>query len=272
MCVADITSPGPAPHGQSNANVMWEIGYAMALGKVPILISANTVDPPFDVRHMQHIRYDRADRAGTLEAPLARSLAATAREVMAAPRLNGATHAEEMLRTIVQSLIVRSPVPAMPRTATSGAGAPRPRPGNLDPAQLVGAWKNLETESSVYVADVGGRVVAPYCYGGNDRLSGVYFDWAPVDGWFFARYVWTTAPIRGFSFLRPEGPDDMRGAWWYQDEADEDPERRPDPRSGWQSHWRRRPGAATPAWASDFLESVRRRGLERVIEESTRPS
>jgi hypothetical protein len=87
-----------------------------------------------------------------------------------------------------------------------------------------------------------------------------------VNGWFYARYMWANAPIRGFSFLRPDGPDDMHGAWWYEGEAVDDPQRRPETGTGWQSHWRRSPDARIPSWAQRVFDSVGAHGLEAVLD------
>lgn len=50
VCVADLT-------GQ-NANVMYELGLAHALGKPAVLMVQETNDIPFDLRHIRHIVYD----------------------------------------------------------------------------------------------------------------------------------------------------------------------------------------------------------------------
>src|SRR2546421_1066636 len=42
LCVSDLT--------QSNPNVMWETGYAMALGKPTVLISQDVETVPFDLK------------------------------------------------------------------------------------------------------------------------------------------------------------------------------------------------------------------------------
>jgi nucleoside 2-deoxyribosyltransferase len=51
LCIADLTGAKP--------NVMWEVGYAMALGKPTIIITQENDELPFDVRVMETIHYDR---------------------------------------------------------------------------------------------------------------------------------------------------------------------------------------------------------------------
>lgn len=62
ICIADVTG--------SNANVMWEVGYAMALGKPILFISQNVADLPFDLKDMRTIPYERNSLKATLRTPL----------------------------------------------------------------------------------------------------------------------------------------------------------------------------------------------------------
>ena len=62
LCIADI-SPSDAGHPEhANPNVMWEIGYAMALGKMPILVWHGNFPLPFDLQEVTHIRCGLAHR------------------------------------------------------------------------------------------------------------------------------------------------------------------------------------------------------------------
>lgn len=49
VIVADMTGRNP--------NVFYEVGYAHALGKIVLLLTQNTDDIPFDLKHRQHIVY-----------------------------------------------------------------------------------------------------------------------------------------------------------------------------------------------------------------------
>lgn len=69
FCVADSTD--------SNANVMWEIGYAMALKKPVIFLHEKSSQIPFDTQDMRAIRYDRNALNKTLRQPLQNATAAT---------------------------------------------------------------------------------------------------------------------------------------------------------------------------------------------------
>lgn len=69
ICIADLTG--------SNPNVMWEIGYAMALGKPVIFLSQNLAERPFDLVDMRTINYSRERLSETLENQLATVVRAT---------------------------------------------------------------------------------------------------------------------------------------------------------------------------------------------------
>lgn len=58
LCIADVTN--------GNSNVMWEVGYAMALNKDVILIAQDDQVLPFDINHWRVIKYDRAQLDNTL--------------------------------------------------------------------------------------------------------------------------------------------------------------------------------------------------------------
>lgn len=69
FCVADST--------ESNANVMWEIGFAMALKKPVIFLHQKSSQIPFDIQDMRAIRYERDSLRKTLQQPLRSATAAT---------------------------------------------------------------------------------------------------------------------------------------------------------------------------------------------------
>jgi hypothetical protein len=62
ICIADVTG--------LNANVMWEVGYAMALGKPILLLTQNIDKLPFDLQPMRTIAYERSSLKLTLRTPL----------------------------------------------------------------------------------------------------------------------------------------------------------------------------------------------------------
>lgn len=71
VCIADVTGTNP--------NVMWEVGYAIALDKPTLLISQDGT-LPFDLKDMLTVFYERDDLAGTLRQRLATAFRQTLTE------------------------------------------------------------------------------------------------------------------------------------------------------------------------------------------------
>lgn len=68
LCVADLT--------ENNPNVMWETGYAMALGKPTVLISQDIASLPFDLKVHRVLTYDPVNLEA-LKPTLAKAIAQT---------------------------------------------------------------------------------------------------------------------------------------------------------------------------------------------------
>lgn len=81
VCIADLTGNRP--------NVLWEVGYAMALNKPTILISQDISSLPFDLAPHRTLEYSRQDLAGTLRPKLLAALSS----------LDGSTPSTESVRT-----------------------------------------------------------------------------------------------------------------------------------------------------------------------------
>lgn len=62
VCIADLTGSKP--------NVMWEVGYAMALKKPVLFMTQDVGALPFDIKDIRTIGYDRQSLAKTLQNPL----------------------------------------------------------------------------------------------------------------------------------------------------------------------------------------------------------
>jgi hypothetical protein len=69
ICIADLTGSKP--------NVMWEVGYAMALKKPLLLVTQDLETLPFDIKDMRTIGYDRNSLAKTLGDRLADAIRGT---------------------------------------------------------------------------------------------------------------------------------------------------------------------------------------------------
>ena len=257
FCVADLTGNTP--------NVMWEVGYAMALGKPTIVVTQSVKELPFDLKDMQSLEYARSHLNSTLRTPLRRVVIDTIE--LSAPRSINRTAKHEAnddviaelrgqvaeLKSIVsQAVQVWSPPgPTQARAAPSSTAA-------LEALQ--GAWVNVESGSHLYASVVDGDLVVPYCFAGNERLVGVYFGWKKAGEYWFARFAWMDRSFTGFSFLKHESLDRMTGAWW-SDQGDIRAPSAPPDAAGVPARLQRHSDKAFPEWAEEFLSEVRREGL-----------
>jgi hypothetical protein len=253
ICVADLTDTKP--------NVMWELGFAMALGKPAVIVTQDLRSLPFDIKDMQGIEYDRNRLNATLQAPLRQSLLDTLGAMATEPKKDDQRDvALGALLTEVSEL--KGMVGDIVRTWKGSEPKDLQSPAELQ--ALVGHWFNTESQSHVYIRQIRGELVAPYCFGGDDSLTGVYFGWQRTGDYWFARYMWLEADLSGFSFLRMESVDRMKGAWWsseYEKASLETP-----PRSaGVPANWIRKTGGDAPGWAEEFFGRVQREGLASIL-------
>jgi nucleoside 2-deoxyribosyltransferase len=256
LCVADLTGAKP--------NVMWEVGFAMALCKPTILLIQDITALPFDIKDMQSIAYDRARLSATLAAPLRRSVVDTLAMIKPTVRLDDpdgpSAEAFGSLLTEVAQLkqIVAEAVGAWRAPALADVTR------DVSVGQLVGNWINEQSGSHLYSRVVHGDLVTPYCYSGNERLTGVYFDWRRVGEYWFARYKWLGNEPSGFTFLRLDTVDTLRGAWWDASE-ERSGDVGPPKNAGIPSSWVRQPQSEPPDWARRFLQDVERDSLAAVL-------
>lgn len=69
LCIADLSG--------NNPNVLWEVGYAMALSKPIVFISQDLKGLPFDIKDMRVLEYSRDNLARSLREPAATAIRAT---------------------------------------------------------------------------------------------------------------------------------------------------------------------------------------------------
>lgn len=252
FCIADLTGCNP--------NVMWETGYAMALGKPVILITQDLATLPFDIRDMEALGYDRSHLHSSLGMPLRDIVRDT---IELAVTLPGATnteseeHATAVVGLGVQLAEIKEMVGQMVAAWNTSQRHVAPTRTRPELADLEGAWLNEDSHSSIYIAIINNVVVAPYCYGGHSDLTAYYYDWQMVGDYMFARFKWLVTEIRGFTFLKRVSRDMLQGSWWY-DDAGASILRLPAVGSGNPVTWSRMTTSNTPAWASDFFSQVRK--------------
>jgi hypothetical protein len=253
FCVADLTNERP--------NVVWETGYAMALGKPTIILVQGMGQLPFDLKDMQTIRYDRRHLKQSLVMPLQGAVLDTIR---VSPKKDGEPRADPneligVLLSEVQELksIVANSVNFL---VTPPATSPPSGRHSHEAAVLEGAWVSEVPGSHLYARVIDGELIVPYCYAGNDRLSAAYSRWKRVGDYWFARFAWRESKISGFTFLRQESIDVLTGAYWHDYQVPHLPTAPPNA-DGTLSRFRRDRNATPPPWAESFFASVRNHGL-----------
>jgi hypothetical protein len=241
---------------------MWETGYAMALGKPLIIVTQDLVSLPFDVKDMQALAYDRTQLHSSLGSPLREAVRDTISLAALSHDPGPGSIQEDQARLVtglgLQLAELKEMVGQIVQAWSSEPGRSKGLTG-LPPEfrKLVGAWLNASSNSNIYISSVADRLVAPYCYGGNDNLTAYYYDWQKLGDYFFARFKWVSGlEISGFTFLRLTSRDVLQGAWWSDDEIAETPTQ-PLVGSGNQVIWRRVRKAKVPTWATGFVERVR---------------
>jgi hypothetical protein len=257
ICVADLTDTKP--------NVMWELGFAMALGKPAIIVTQSMQSLPFDIKDMQSIEYSRTRLNATLHEPLRRSLLDTLGSLTSSSNDDPRDAALGSLKAEISEL--KGMVGDIVRTWKGEE--PLPLQSQTEVQALVGHWFNTESNSHIYSRIVRGELVSPYCFGGDDQLTGVYFGWRRIGDYWFGRYMWLDADLSGFSFLRMESIDRMTGAWWSAEHEDASSDK--PPRSeGVTANWLRQSDKTTPNWAEEFFDKVQSEGLASVLTQRSR--
>lgn len=259
LCIADLSGTRP--------NVMWEVGYAMALDIPVVVITQDHSTLPFDLKDMQHTEYNRSRLNATLGSPLLRSVIDTLdNHHRAGEPKQAATSANS--DDLIGSLIAEvSQLKAMITSVVHAwnPSSPAPVQPSADLANLEGHWFGVENESNFYARIFGEDLVAPYCFGGNHTLTGVYHGWRRVGEFWYGRFHWVDSEIAGFSFLRRDSPDALSGAWWY--EEDEVPGTTTPPKhAGVQSTWIRKPDGQLPTWASECFAAIQQHGLAAFLQ------
>ena len=248
LCIADVTGCKP--------NIMFETGYAIALGKPVLIVAQEGEELPFDLQDLQTIYYHRHRLTKSLGKELTKAVRDTIDDLGARPQVEDepqtgegdAIQAElKEMKGMIGELLRGMKPPVSEAGANGKTGAAQ------SPAKVFeGAWFNPETGSCLYAREVQGEVLMPYCYGGDARLTGVYRDLSRVGEYWLARYSWVDEEISGFAFIKEVNADLFSGAWWMDEDVAEMPNSPPETQ-GVLMTLERLEGAVTPAWAEEFF-------------------
>ena len=205
FCVADLTGLKP--------NVMWELGYAMALGKPTIIVTQDSTSLPFDIHDMQCLQYERQRLNRTLDEPLRRTVVDTLSAARTGPDVTGQQEAIALVGDL------RTEMARLKAMVADVVGAWQQGPVAIggdnttahDLAGLEGAWLNEESQTHLYARMIGDDLLVPFCFRGNATLNGFYYSWRRAGDYWFSRYAWIDDDgVSGFAFLRHESVDVLR--------------------------------------------------------------
>lgn len=223
-CIADLTGHRP--------NIMWEVGYAMALGKPLVFITQGGIqDIPFDIKDMECLIYDRLHLSRTLGEQLKQRVIDTIDEIKNNPQsselvrsirgssVQGVEEELKELKGMVGQLFTVLG-PAVPQTGSDSAE----KVTQHELTRFEGAWINRETDTHMYIRVINDQLVAPYCFGHNDELTGAYYDWSKAGDYWFVRYSWVSEDISGFAFVKPVTNDLITGFWWMSEDSTDVPD------------------------------------------------
>ncbi|MBI5945906.1 MAG: nucleoside 2-deoxyribosyltransferase [Chloroflexi bacterium] len=256
ICVADVTGNIP--------NVMWEVGYAMALGKPIILITQKISELPFDIKDMQSLPYERSQLSRTLGTPLQKMVLDT---VQLSKTSSSSTNHPQEQNELVGTLMIeiqelKSMVASVVKVWEPSAST-QTTPHEL--SVLEGAWFNKESNTHFYAKIVNGELIGPYCYNGeNDSITAVYYNWRRIGEYWFANFAWISGAFTGFAFLKQENLDRFSGAWWTDDNIDTIPDAPPS-HAGVPMIWERKKNEKSPSWVVEFFDEVNKNGLQSFL-------
>ena len=254
-------------------NVLFELGLFMGiLGRESTFIvhcSDDRLELPSDLAGVSTIQWrERTD--GNMRAALGPACT-TIRLAMDAQRLSparGAVNEADDLRSLIeaQSRDIRALVESIKRDDQR----PPAHSGDRTPdglAFLEGIWRNPALGSFYYPRLLGGVMRCPYCYAGNESLTGEFHDIVRTGDILTGKFRWFSDKfLRGCFYLRINTPDELVGGWWYDYDLDVSELRQHSIGAansmaikGMVPHRlvRDRRGAV-PQWALDYYEAVRK--------------
>lgn len=263
FCIADVTGNIP--------NVMWEVGFAMALNKPIILITQTISNLPFDIKDLQTLEYDRNHITHTLEESLKKAILDTISALDRGIYSTGSGKAQEEKDSLIGGLLsevqeLKKMVSAVVKTQETQSPADKDRIKD-EIYNLEGSW-TTSNGSHYYAKVINNELVVPYCYIGNDELIGIFYNWQKTEEYWFAKFTWVQANISGFAFFKHETIDTLVGKWWG-DSIDPSPEVKPGSdyfqKHGTYIELTREPNIKTPEWALTAFKKIEQEGLLSYI-------
>lgn len=272
-----------------NPNVFYELGVRHAVSNNTILIARSLDDIPFDLRQLRTILFSY-DPPGLFK--LQNSLKETIQSILASPekidnpvrrfiynkeaekiiaqkgppgynaaeniltemadlRKSFSTEVTE-LRELIQTLTNRIPVTS--EESFDGSSL----------KFLEGLWESDPFNSLLCFRLINGFLYVPYCYGGRDHLTGVYYNFKHIDDRLFAQWKWLESDLSGYATLKIIDNDTLIGGWWHSNEVPLTLRRdytklSQDHEGMYATNWKRINGEKKcPEWANSFFQRLER--------------
>jgi hypothetical protein len=125
---------------------------------------------------------------------------------------------------------------------------------------LAGAWVSTPPGSHAYCRVEQGIPRMVYCYNGNFRATGEYYDFHRIGDEIFGRFRWFDSSMRGFVWLKIRDLTQLYGAWWMENDvtqvAYKNPELLKQSRGMMSYSWKKQSTQEFPDWALRALESL----------------
>jgi nucleoside 2-deoxyribosyltransferase len=259
LCIADVTG--------KNANVMFELGYAVAIGCPTILVCQDTDDQPFnlpfDIYDLRTVKYERMDLAATLTDQLTDIIRKTLEEQNTSKPDNDTQVQLDDLETQNSAFkgIIAQFVYSFDFSNAEYRGQ---RPSERELKSLQGEWIEKKSGRHLYVKLIKQDLVALCSDGVNSSGVSAHFEWQRCGSHWFARCVSLDNSSKGYTFFEQVGPHELLGAWWNGDEKDA--KSLALEFSGIPARWiRRQPEELFKEWAIDLLDKAESRGMGELL-------
>jgi hypothetical protein len=280
IAIADLSGRNP--------NVFYELGVRHAVNDNTILIAQAEEEIPFDLRGQRYIIY-QCDFEGGVR--LRNALVRTVEDILKAPRkidnpvrrylydqekdkieARGTPPGYDIVKELLSEIgNLRNDfkgqlndIRRIMNVVTSPPGAPVTQDSSTELNFLEGVWKS-STEGSVICAHlVSGRILMPYCYGGNSHLSAHIYNVRLIGPNLLARFRWLRyLQTSGYVYFKIESNTRLVGGWWYSEDVPDEMTRdiaRIDHSIPGMHKWvlEKVPSAPFPAWAEEYFKKGKR--------------
>jgi hypothetical protein len=282
IAVADLTGRNP--------NVFYELGVRHAVNDNTILIAQSEEDIPVDLRGQRYLIYQR-DFPGGIK--LRNKLAEAVEEIVRSPskidnpvrrflynqekekiETQGRPPGYDFVRELLQEVsdlrkdfkTQLAEVRYVLNAVTGGRGTSSGEERDEDLRFLAGAWQ-ASSGSNLYIRWMNRELVAPYCYAGDESLTGRFYNFRRIADTLFARFEWLPLGegVSGYAMWRVVSRDRLDGGWWHSrlvpQDVTEDITRMTQTLPGMSRYVLKRvAGKETPAWAEEYFSQIKRTG------------